>query len=561
MSSTIDFGKTFLETYFHKHDATAVKDLLADDLVWITSRGLYHLRTAEEVEDFLTRQMEEHPGACHVDIISIKSPPGPRESVNVAYEVNLVPVEAERGVYLRVQLAVRQLKDRREINFVGFSHRYENTEAIRGDMEELYARIREKEEDVQKQLKKLSAEKEAQESALQEEVRRLEEEKDAWESVNETALAEARQHAAAEIEKMQAEVESALREVRDAAESEMAKLLQQQEDRKELDRVEIRNELEREYRRELARLQEEHRTALAEKERLLTIAKEQAAALEAEAQTREEEQKAALDEKEQALQEALAQSKAWEDRHAEADAALQALQTEKDDLVKRTAELKTEAEHARADKLRGEEILRHSQGDRQQIAEELTKATERLKQTMRHTEKQQTAAEQAAMRDMVSMIGALAAEMRPHDKVFDRRACLQVVELYAGEDCAAQGARLLPIECDGAVPQTVCGDKARLQMVLLNVAGFLCRAACAHPPADRPVTLRMRVAANRPVRGMAYLRFVLEDNADAAAELVGPDKEKLAYTTAMLGVMGGGLQVRLNAQGKKEAVVTANLSV
>ena len=560
MSTPIDFGKLFLDCFFHQQDKEKTIELLADDLVWVTSKGLYHMRTREEVSAFVAKELEDHPAPCHVDIVSIMSPPGPRECVNVAYEINLVPADAKRGVYLRVAIAVRQDRNRQEISLIMVSHRYENTEALMKDTEELFEKIRMQEEALKKQLVLLSAEKAAQESALQEELNKLAAEKDAQERVSETVIDEVRKRAQAEMERLQAKVEGEIEAVREQAKTELEALEKKQEERLKLDRAEIRNELSAKQEQVVQGIEEDFRKKEEALQREITIAAEKEEALRREMKETQNRETALLQDK-KALEDAIKQA---EEEKKTLTSSLEserasALSLEKE-LREEIESLMQQADAARLEKEHQEEILKKSHGDKVQITGEIGRVVERLKQTLKTAEDKQTEKEKLAMKDMLSMIGALAVEMKPYDKTFALSDCLDVIEFYAKEDCREKGVLLEAFSREERLPETVTADKARLQMVMLNLLSFL---------SDKGATnIRVRVESDRPVRGKVYLRFRITDDKDAVKELVGPEKEELSYTMTLLGLMGGGIKVQRTdnenaaAQGYgMEGIVTTNLSV
>ncbi|MBP3736380.1 MAG: hypothetical protein J6I56_05105 [Lachnospiraceae bacterium] len=589
MPTPIDFGKEFLDSYFHKQDAEKSHGFLADDVVWVTSKNLYHMLSPEEVGTFLDTQLSAHKGPCHVDIISIKSPPGAQETVNIVYELNLVPVDAKTGVYLRVAIAVRKRRNRQEINFISVSHRYENINEVRqenkdlsGENAALAGRIENLEEELKKSNEEREAEKASMEKAFEEEKADMEEaleqqarlqlmQMEADQTIRiDHAKAEAR-HLAGELEEARESAKRALEEtrlraqeeieaIRKKAQEDLDALEKKQQDRLLLDRAQIRNELDAEQRAQIAAIRSEYE----EKERLLerqillasereSALKDETGALREQALKTQEEHEAAISGKDQEIQSLMEQGETYRARIEAAEKTADTQRLEIESLEKELQKAKDSAEAVRQQQRQKDEILQRSYDDKQQITWELNKAVERLKHTMKHAELTQTSSEKAAMRDMLSMIGALAAEMKPHEKTFSLAECLNVVELYAGEDARSKGAKLLPFERDERLPGNVTGDKARLQMILLNLIAFV---------ADGAGTVHVRAEADRPVRGKVYLHFHIKDEKGSALGLVGPRREELAYTSAMLGMMGGSMQVRRGtAADDVWAVVTMNLAL
>ena len=100
MQTPIDFGKSFLNSYFSVRDPDLCLEDMAYDVVWITPKQMYHFRTAKEIRDFLEQEMTAKPARYYVDIVSIKSSPSAADISTVAYEINLVSKEEEKAVYL-----------------------------------------------------------------------------------------------------------------------------------------------------------------------------------------------------------------------------------------------------------------------------------------------------------------------------------------------------------------------------------------------------------------------------------------------------------------------------
>lgn len=125
----IDFGKNFIYSLYQERDAAAAAAVLADDLVWVTPDGIFHLKTRKEVLDFIDSLIGRDPQPYAVDIASIKSALVPGETNTVVYDVNLIPKREQETVNLRCSLSIcRQGADYRLI-YVGMSRRYEPSEA------------------------------------------------------------------------------------------------------------------------------------------------------------------------------------------------------------------------------------------------------------------------------------------------------------------------------------------------------------------------------------------------------------------------------------------------
>ena len=96
---------------------------MAYDVVWITPKQMYHFLSAKEIHDFLQEEMTARPERHYVDIVSIKSSPSAADISTVAYEINLVPKEEEKAVYLRCSMAICKRGQHFEITFIHMSER------------------------------------------------------------------------------------------------------------------------------------------------------------------------------------------------------------------------------------------------------------------------------------------------------------------------------------------------------------------------------------------------------------------------------------------------------
>ena len=624
MITPIDYGKEFLDAYFHKQNLEECEAHLSDDLVWVTAKQVKHLKTAAERRAFLEEELAQHKGPCHIDIVSIKMPPGPRECFNISYECNIIPIESAKATFLRVGIAVRPVRDRQEILFVSFSRKYENADELREENKTLKEQISaittsnaEKLKSMavrhEEELRRLKSESEERlnnlSQASEEHTRILLREKELMQvrmaAENEQELERARidhamvegqlEVAKARLEEKEKAFEEQLEQEKLRSKEALEELEQQHQERLQQDRAEIRDELDAQQKQILAeyeaayeeqknvlerslRTSEEERARLAESLEKLSREKEETEqALKEEARRREEElesekqaQLDALNAEKQAQIDALdAEAK---DRVRTLESSLSETQTTLEKALKDMADLrehagKLERETAEARKTsesavrarrENEELLERSRQEKDQITEELKKALERLKFTIRQTEGKHSASENAAAKDMVSMIGALAADMKPYEKRFSLSVCLDVIELYAREDCNDRGVVLEPFERDRGLPESVMGDKACLQMILLNLIGFIAAQESAGTDAR---SIKVRVEAERPVRNKVYLKFHILDSAGEVMKLAGPRSSSLLYAQALLGMMGGGVQVRRNNKDRTEAVVTVNLSM
>ena len=79
--------------------------------------------SAKEIHDFLQEEMAARPERHYVDIVSIKSTPSAADISTVAYEINLVPKEEEKAVYLRCSMAICKRGQHYEITFIHMSEK------------------------------------------------------------------------------------------------------------------------------------------------------------------------------------------------------------------------------------------------------------------------------------------------------------------------------------------------------------------------------------------------------------------------------------------------------
>ena len=123
MQTPIDFGKNFLNSFFSSRDPELCLEDMAYDVVWITPKQMYHFLSAKEIRDFLQEEMAAKPERYSVDIVSIKSSPSAADISTVAYEINLVPKEEDKAVYLRCSMAICKRGQHFEITFLHMSEK------------------------------------------------------------------------------------------------------------------------------------------------------------------------------------------------------------------------------------------------------------------------------------------------------------------------------------------------------------------------------------------------------------------------------------------------------
>ena len=123
MQTPIDFGKNFLNSFFSSRNPDLCLEDMAYDVVWITPKQMYHFLSAKEIRDFLQKEMTARPERHYVDIVSIKRSPSAADISTVAYEINLVPKEEEKAVYLRCSMAICKRGQHYEITFIHMSEK------------------------------------------------------------------------------------------------------------------------------------------------------------------------------------------------------------------------------------------------------------------------------------------------------------------------------------------------------------------------------------------------------------------------------------------------------
>ena len=112
-----------MNNYFSMRDPDRCLEDLAYDVVWITPKQMSHFLSAVEINSFLQEEMTARPERHYVDIVSIKSSPSAADISTVAYEINLVPREGEKAVYLRCSMAIVKRGQHFEITFLHMSER------------------------------------------------------------------------------------------------------------------------------------------------------------------------------------------------------------------------------------------------------------------------------------------------------------------------------------------------------------------------------------------------------------------------------------------------------
>lgn len=117
----IDFGKSFLFSFFNKRRAPACAEKLAEDSVLVLPGAARHVRTRTEGETFLRERMMADPVRGYVDIASIWSAPAASGICSVSYEISVVSSAEGRGRSYFCSLVISDREGGQEITAVHIS--------------------------------------------------------------------------------------------------------------------------------------------------------------------------------------------------------------------------------------------------------------------------------------------------------------------------------------------------------------------------------------------------------------------------------------------------------
>ena len=132
MATPIDFGKEYLDTFYRRRKAQDAAVYFAEDVVYVTPTRVFHFRSREETAAFLEQQVTEDPENYQVDIIAIKRAVTGTNTTEIVYELNLIPRDIARSIYLRCSMTVQRSGiSSYEIAAVHLSRQYQPTNSER----------------------------------------------------------------------------------------------------------------------------------------------------------------------------------------------------------------------------------------------------------------------------------------------------------------------------------------------------------------------------------------------------------------------------------------------
>lgn len=131
--SQIDYGKSFLFSFFNKRNINACLDKLAEDAVCILPGAACHFRTRKEGEAFLRKQMKAYPVRGFVDIAAILSAPAGPGLCSVSYTISVVSSAEGRGRDYDCSMVIADRGEKTEISSVHISEKGER-ELDRGSL-------------------------------------------------------------------------------------------------------------------------------------------------------------------------------------------------------------------------------------------------------------------------------------------------------------------------------------------------------------------------------------------------------------------------------------------
>ena len=607
MQTPIDFGKEYLDTFYHKQDTEAALSFLADDLVYVSQDEVYHFRSSKEIYAFLKSAILHDPSS-YVDIISIKSPPGAGDTVTVLYEVNIVPKGAAVGAYRRILLVIRR-DISQEIICVNISAPYAatlasalgaaataavpesvpeeapagaksqgaaagspahtgNTDAIRKEAAAMEAAVKEAEEKAAKE----AAEKEAAEAAYKEAQRKI-------------------RKLSAELEaakKNLSETQGQLAEARSSHDEEVTALKEQAKEREEDIRRQAQTELDLfqaqlrgESASRQARLEWELSGKYMKKERELALNYDE----------KEKEFREKVEGFEEAIRQKDEEIGSLGHSLKDAESALQETrrQTEEErrELENAISELKKEASAAgdrmeilRSESKRQESLYARTSAIRDSADAEVRKALHRIERFYGLQEIPVISKKFSESFEQLLDMARVIADREPlREKNFSFYEMMGTLTALTGADCRKSGmlfAAELP-EKD----LKLNGDPARILQILFNIfeemapargaadaavndagSGAAVRGTAQNASAGTQQDgITLKVTADRPVRGRTYLNFmILDPTGEIRTALKSPDLE---VTTQLIGMMGGSIQVRsqhsIAAPDAVQAVLKLNI--
>ena len=493
----IDFGKSFLEDFYRQRDEEKSASYFGDDVVWVTPTAIRHFLSKQEIREFISASIRERQEPYKVDVVSIRKAAAGGPVSNITYEINLIPREVEKSLYLRCSLAIHKTGiSSQEIVSIHISGEQQQTKVI-----------------IEQNVQSLREQLALKDKALEEE--------------------------AAEVVRLKDESERALKEQADGAEQLLNKMRAAYEE-------------ETAYAKDLEQQLGQLAQAKAESEHTLTV---QIAGLTEEAAAREE---ALREEARQQLESARAAS---DERMAQQQGDF--AQREKE-LTARIRELEVSLQEtrlavdARDKENRRKEAIREEERRNEQAAIDQIRMESEVDRKARAKTMQRmmtgvrgvvgNSLDLQAMLDDVAAIGEAAAgqsALRSGEFSFD--SCLATVRRLTKAKCRTRGL-IFNYRKAPHMPEALVGDKAKLQMVLLNVL----ENAAENTYEGGTVTLSC--SADAPVRDRVYLHFVVEDTGDGISEdellsIFDSPTSDLSISKELVRLMGGGIQVRTHQGG------------
>lgn len=163
------------------------------------------------------------------------------------------------------------------------------------------------------------------------------------------------------------------------------------------------------------------------------------------------------------------------------------------------------------------------------------------------------------MADDLQKISILDPEKHLKESEFSLRQSLDTVRRVIWPACQ-RGGVIFTQNFRDEVPDRVIGSKAGLQMVLLCILENAVRNS------PRKGSVSLAISADPAVRGRAYFHFVIEDKGNGIPDMKLPglfDKptKELAISRRILGMMGGGIQVRSSQEQGTVFEIRVNLEL
>ncbi|MBO5998337.1 MAG: hypothetical protein J6P87_01475 [Lachnospiraceae bacterium] len=562
MLTPIDFGKEYLDTFYHKQDAEAALSFLADDLVYVSADEVYHFRSSKEIRSFL-RTAVYHDPASYVDIISIKSPPGAGDTVTVVYEVNIVPRGAAAGSYRRILLVIRR-DISQAIICVNISAPYSAT--LASALEKLPAPEAGTEETVNG-----PAEQEEEQPDKQEEVpagnvtihldemvksgHSTQELDDLRRELEETLALQLKEKEE-EIEKLKAGFESEIEELKEQHRTREEDIRRQAQTELDLYQAQLRGEsasrqarTEWELSSKYMKKEKELSESFSEKEKELSESyseKEKEFIAKADGYEQEIRKK---DDEIRNLDQSL------KDTERVLEETRQRTEDEKRELEEALSEMKKEASAA-GDKMeilqnerkRQESLYARTSALRDSADAEVRKAIRRIDRLFRYQEVPVVSKRfRSAFEQLLDMACAIVDRTPLRERSFSLDNMMNAFYAVISTDCKNNGFAL-----DQELPENevkLCGDPARILQILFNIFEEVVlsekderKGSGTGSSSDTDRVLHVSVTSDRPVRGRTYLNFTLQDSTGLLkTALQSPEME---MTTQLIGMMGGSVQVR-----------------